>query len=187
MTTTSVTLLERLKKPDDQAAWERFADLYTPLLLCWARRAGLTEADAADHVQDVLLLLLDKLPAFAYDQRQNFRGWLRTVALNKLREQLRRRKVTAAGGDVDQLHDVAVPDGLEQYWDTEYHQHLVACALNIMQSEFESTTWRACWEHTVSGRSAAEVGRELGLSEGAVYVAKSRVLRRLRHELAGLL
>jgi RNA polymerase sigma-70 factor (ECF subfamily) len=56
-----------------------------------------------------------------------------------------------------------------------------------MQTEFEQSTWRACWEHTVTGKSAAAVGQELGMSEGAVYVAKSRVLRRLRQELAGLM
>jgi RNA polymerase sigma-70 factor (ECF subfamily) len=56
-----------------------------------------------------------------------------------------------------------------------------------MRAEFESSTWTACWEHVVSGRSAADVAAELGISEGAVYVAKCRVLRRLRQELKGLL
>src|SRR6185369_6361079 len=87
MLSTSVTLLERVRKRDDQAAWERFVALYTPLLYRWAQRAGLADQDAADLVQDVLVLLMQELPNFEYDAaRRNFRGWLKTVTINKCRE-----------------------------------------------------------------------------------------------------
>jgi RNA polymerase sigma-70 factor (ECF subfamily) len=189
MLSTSVTLLERVRQRDDQPAWERFVALYTPLLYRWAQRTGLNDHDATDLAQDVLVLLMKELPDFKYDAaKRNFRGWLKTVTINKCRELQRRRVIKlGAAGEQDALQAVAVADDLEQFWDAEYRQHLVRKALEIMRTEFEPNTWQACWEHTVNDKSAAEVGQELGMSEAAVYVAKSRVLRRLRQELAGLL
>lgn len=189
MLTTSVTLLQRVKRCDDQSAWERFVALYTPLLFRWAQRAGLADQDAADLVQDVFIVLMKELPQFEYDSaRQNFRGWLKTVTINKCREKQRRRVVAVgAGGENDPQLALFEDAQLDQFWEDEYRQHLVRKALEIMRTEFEDTTWQACWEHTVGGKTAAEVGQQLGLSEAAVYVAKSRVLRRLRQELAGLL
>src|SRR5688572_30148894 len=90
MHTTSASLLERLRTPDREEAWPRFVRLYTPLLFYWARRAGLPQDDAADLVQDVLVVLVQKLPTFTYEPGKTFRGWLRTVALNKWRERCRR-------------------------------------------------------------------------------------------------
>jgi RNA polymerase sigma-70 factor (ECF subfamily) len=182
--TTPVSLLERLRDPMADA-WEQFVQLYTPLLYAWAARAGLQEADAADLVQEVMLLLLAKLPEFRYDPAQSFRAWLRTVTLNKLRELARR-------GSLPLTHDgsaadLAGPDHLEAFWESEYRQHLVGQALRLMQTEFRPTTWQACWEHLANGRPAAEVGAELGLSAGAVRAATFRVLTRLRQRLAGLL
>jgi RNA polymerase sigma-70 factor (ECF subfamily) len=185
---TSVTLLQRVRRPDDQAAWERFVALYAPLLFRWAQRAGLADADAADLVQDVLIALVQELPRLEYDAARSFRAWLKTVTINKCRERQRRRVLAAGqGGPEEPLAALPAESDLESFWEREYRQHLVRRALEIMQTEFEDKTWRACWEHTVSGKTAAEVAQELGMSEAAVYVAKSRVLRRLRQELAGLL
>jgi RNA polymerase sigma-70 factor (ECF subfamily) len=75
----------------------------------------------------------------------------------------------------------------DSFSEVEYRQQLVARALELMQAEFQPTTWKACWEFVVAGRPAAEVGRQLGISENAVHLAKGRVLRRLRQELEGLL
>jgi RNA polymerase sigma-70 factor (ECF subfamily) len=185
MHTTPVSLLERLRAPkgDD---WERFVRLYTPLLLAWSRRAGLQEADGADLVQEVFVLLLDKLPTFRHRGEGSFRGWLRTVTLNKWRERARRADLPVTG-NADALSAVALPDGLEDFWEADYRQHLVGQALNVMRAEFQPATWKACWEHVVSGRSAAEVAAELGLTPGAVRAAKFRVLSRLRQELKDLL
>jgi RNA polymerase sigma-70 factor (ECF subfamily) len=181
MQTTSFTLLQRLRRPGDEAAWRSFVQLYTPLLYYWARRAGLQEDDAADLVQDVFALLLKKLPEFSYNPDKSFRGWLKTVALNKFRENHRKR--TPAAGP---LPDVAVADP-DSLWDTEYRQQLIHRALELMKNEFQPTTWRACWEFVVGGKSAAQVASELSISVGAVRAAKFRVLCRLRQELAGLL
>ena len=184
MPTTSVTLLDRLKAPDDGAAWNRFVDLYTPLLYYSAHQTGLQPADAADLVQEVFALLVKKLPEFSHEPGKSFRGWLRVVMLNKCHERRRRRQLPLEVGK-DHLNGVAAPD-FDGFWEAEYRQKLVARALQIMQAEFQPATWRACWETVVCDRPAADVGRELGMSEGAVYVARSRVLKRLRSELAGL-
>ena len=79
-----------------------------------------------------------------------------------------------------------LPDDAEAISAAEYHRELARRALRLMQAEFAPTTWKACWETVVQGRSADDVARELGLSENAVYIARCRVLRRLRQELSGL-
>ena len=186
MDTTSVSLLARLRRPDDPAAWGRFVELYTPLLYYWARRTGLQACDAADLVQDVFGVLVQKMPEFAYDAHKNFRAWLRTVTLNKWRENGRKRARRPAAGDAA-LADLAAPDDPDAFAEAEYRQHLLARALQVMRAEFPEAAWKACWEVTAHGRPAREVAAELGLSESAVYVAKFRVLRRLRAELHGLL
>jgi RNA polymerase sigma-70 factor (ECF subfamily) len=186
MHTTSTSLLARLRQPGEGGAWEEFVDLYTPLLFYWARRMGLKDQDAADLVQDVFALLLRKLPEFEYDEGKSFRAWLRTVTVNKWREGRRRRTLPVAPGGEGDLAELADPAGDEAFWEAEYRQCVVGRAMRLMQSEFRPTTWRACWEHAVAGRPAAEVAAELGLSVGAVYAARFRVLARLRQELEGL-
>lgn len=186
MPTTSVSLLERLRRPGDAAAWERFVRLYTPLLVTWARRLGLQDSDAADLTQDVLTLLVRKLPDFAYDPAQRFRGWLLQVMRNQFRAHRRRRRlpVEPDGVPLDELEE---HDPTEDFEEAEYRQYLVGRALDLMRTDFEPTTWRACWEHVVLGRPAHDVAAELGITPNAVYIARSRVLRRLREELRDLL
>lgn len=186
MHTTSASLLERLRQPAEQETWTRFVKLYTPLLFYWARRTGLQEADAADLVQDVFTLLVKKLPEFHYAPGKSFRGWLRTVTLNKWRERQRQRTVALV--DQDQTADAVVdPEDGEAFWETEYRQHVFARAFELMQSEFQPTTWKACWEQVVAGKPAGVVAAELGMSAGAVRAAKFRVLCRLRQEFDGML
>src|SRR5580704_3936941 len=91
MEPTPVSLLERLRRPDDREAWGQLVDLYAPLVHVWARRAGLQDADALDMVQETFLHLRSKLPDFRYDPTRQFRNWLRTVALNCWRAQRRKR------------------------------------------------------------------------------------------------
>jgi RNA polymerase sigma-70 factor (ECF subfamily) len=186
MNTTPVSLLERLRQSEQQAAWERFVQLYSPLLCQWARRLGLQGQDAADLVQDVFTVLVEKLPAFRYDPGKRFRGWLWTVTLNKRRER-RRQPAPVPQAAPEVLDELTGPDTGQAIDEEEYRQYLTRRALELMRSEFHPATWKAFWECVVNERSAAEVARELGLSENAVYLAKGRVLRRLRHELDGLL
>jgi RNA polymerase sigma-70 factor (ECF subfamily) len=187
MDTTHATLLERVRDPSNQQAWGRFVQLYTPLLYSWANKAGLADADAADLVQEVFVTLLQKLREFHYDRNGSFRGWLRTVLLNKWRELQRRRVPTPLDAGAVPLADL--PDrtdktGLDEI---EYRECLVQRALELVQGDFEPATWRAWQEFAVAGRPAADVARELGMTAHAVYLAKARVLRRLREELDGLL
>jgi RNA polymerase sigma-70 factor (ECF subfamily) len=109
------------------------------------------------------------------------------MMINKWRDNRRRYAAALRRGDDAPLADLVVPDGAEALWESEYQQSVVGRALELMQTEFQPATWKACWEVVVSGRPAAEVATELGLSIASVYTAKSRVLRRLRQELAGML
>ena len=186
MHSTPASLLERLRQPDQQSAWTRFVQLYTPLLFHWARRLGLREDDAADLVQDILTLLVRRLPEFRYDHSKSFRAWLRTLTLNCWRNRCRRAELPHEARPPD-LDGLAGRDEADLLSETEYRQWLVGRALELMQAEFQPTTWKACWESVVSGRSAAEIASELDISIGAVYMAKSRVLSRLRQELTDLL
>jgi RNA polymerase sigma factor (sigma-70 family) len=187
MISTPASLLERLRRPGEQEAWERFVDLYMPLLLSWARRQGLQDADAADLVQDVFSVLVRKLPEFSYDRDRSFRAWLRTILLSRWRDRLRRRAVRQRAEDEAARHDLAVPDPAGVLEEAEYRSHVIGRALELVRPEFQASTWEAFREHGLHGRPAAEVAAELGLSTGAVYAAKFRVLSRLRELLAGLL
>src|SRR3954471_10251517 len=109
MDTTHASLLERLRLPEEQAAWERFVQLYTPLLHRMALRLSVPETDEADLLQEVFAVLVRELPEFKYDPRLLFRGWLWTVLANKWREQRRRRSVST-GADSGALAEVAVED-----------------------------------------------------------------------------
>jgi RNA polymerase sigma-70 factor (ECF subfamily) len=185
--TTSVSLLQRLREPAAQEAWARFVDLYTPLLYHWARRLALRDEDAADLVQDIFTLLVQKLPEFSYDRDKSFRSWLHTVFLNQWHELGRRHAAAPPAGSPEGLSGVASPDNVAAFGEEEFQRHLLMRALQLMQADFQPTTWKACWEHVVCDRPAADVARELNLTVNAVYLARSRVLRRLRQELEGLL
>ena len=187
MNTTSASLLERLRQPEEAAAWPRFVRLYTPLLFYWARRTGLPQEDAADLVQDVLMTLVQKLPLFTYEPGRTFRGWLRTITMNKWRERGRRKSLAGPGPNDPGFSAVPARPEADPFDEVEYRKQLVQRALQVMQSEFEPRTWQACWETAVEGRSAGEVAQQLGVSIDVVYAAKSRVLKRLREELDGLL
>src|SRR5438874_4801834 len=172
MDPTSSSLLARVRRPADRDAWNRFVELYAPLLFAWARRLGLPPADAADLVQDVFLTLVRVMPSFRYDPGRSFRAWLKTVFLNRHRQLARRPAGAGLPADVPESAD----DPLDE---REYREYLVGRAVRLMEAQFEPATWKACWEVVVAGRPAADVAAELGLTVNAVYLAKSRVLRRL--------
>jgi RNA polymerase sigma-70 factor (ECF subfamily) len=183
MNTTPVSLFERLRQPGDQAAWARFVHLYYPLIFHWARRAGAGPEDAADLVQDVLTILIRKMPGFKYDPSKTFRGWLRVVTLNAWRRHRRSAaRLPIEGIDLDEVDAESDPAG-RAFEEAEYCRQLVLRALHLMKADFQATTWQACWANVVEGRPAAEVACELGITINSVYLAKSRVLRRLHQEL----
>ena len=185
MLTTSPTLLNRLRQPSQPEAWARFVHLYTPLLLCWARRQGFQEADAQDLVQEVLVKLVRELPTYERGKGQSFRGWLFRVTVNQCRD-FRRRKATRALPGPDGLSAVS-DDSLSELEETEYRRLLVRRGLEVIRPDFSESTWTAFTRVMVEGRSPADVAAELNLSVNAVFLARNRVLTRLRQELDGLL
>lgn len=184
---TSITLLQRLSSGANEQDWRRFVDLYSPFLYRWISSAGLQDSDARDAVQNVLLTVMTKLPTFQYDPSRKFRAWLWKIAINAARLSFRKRKVAGRGTGDGGLSGVISEESLSMFWDREYATHVTARALQIMQAEFQETTWRACWEQVVNDRPAAAVAAELGISPGACYIAKSRVLARLRDVLGDML
>ncbi len=187
MDSTSVSLLRRLCEPDHDAAWQRFVDLYAPLIFHWARNQGLNATDAADLVQEVLVTLVAKLPEFEYDPTKRFRGWLRTVTLGKIRDSQRRGAVRSMSGQDPNLEAAVDAGDADLFEQAEYQTFVVNRALELMRAEFNDKTWQACWMQIAEGQKAADVAQRLGISLNMAYLAKSRVLRLLRDELDGLL
>ncbi|MGH7140434.1 MAG: RNA polymerase sigma factor [Pirellulales bacterium] len=184
MNTTPASLLVRLRRPEDHEAWARFVQLYTPLLLHWASQWGLQSADAADLVQEVFVSLVRSLPTFEYDGRRSFRGWLHTVVRHKWIELRRGRGRLPA--DDDGLSSAAAADHLAALEQAEFNALLAHRALELIEGEFRPSTLAAFRAVVLDDRPAAEVAAELGLTVNAVYLARNRVLRRLRDELEGM-
>jgi RNA polymerase sigma-70 factor (ECF subfamily) len=187
---TSHTLLERVRR-HEAAAWWRFAELYGPLVYRWSVANGVSEHDAADVMQDVLQAVFQDLDRFQRrSPADSLRGWLWSITRNKVCDHFRRRRVepSAAGGTAanQQLHEIPNPPELLGEPAEAVDAEITHRALELLQTEFESTTWRAFLATAVDGRPAADVALDLGLTTTAVYKAKSRVLLRLRRELDGL-
>src|SRR4051812_18936487 len=133
MLSTSASLLERLRQPGEQEAWDRFVRLYTPLLCQWGRQLGLRDADIADLVQDVFLKLFRKLPDFVYEPDKSFRGWLRTVLNNHLHNLQVRRPPPRVEVTLDHL---AAPPQVDLLEEEDYRGMVVSRALRLMKGEF---------------------------------------------------
>ena len=186
MNTTSASLLVRLKSAQDYQAWSRFSELYTPLLFHWARKTGLQQHDAADLVQDVLTIVHREMPRFEYQPGKSFRGWLRTITINKRREHLRKKTLNYSDATQSVLQHVPEAEA-SNAWDVDYQSSLVSRAMELLQPEFQPNTWNALREYVFKSRPAAEVASEHELSVWTIYAAKSRLMSRLREELEGLL
>lgn len=191
-TATQRSLLERARARDP-AAWERMVVLYAPLVLSWCRGWGLRPEDAADVFQEVFRAVAAHLDGFRRDRTgDTFRGWLRTITRNKVTDHFRRqeREPTGVGGSEAQALLAQVPGAKpaeEDPADTDFEAELLHRALELIRGDFEPRTWEAFWQTAVEGRTAADVAADLGMTPGAVRVAKSRVLHRLRTDLGELL
>ncbi len=192
---TRVTLLTRLKDGADTQAWGEFVRLYGPVVYGFARKRGLQDADAADLMQEVMRSVARHAERLVYDPtRGTFRGWLYTITRNKiynfLSAQKNRPKSLGGANDsgVQERFDSlpAREDEAEPEWDLEYLRGLSAQAMELVRHEFQSNTWAAFQRTAVAGQAPQEVAAALKMSAGAVYVAKSRVLARLRDEVRRL-
>lgn len=192
MLETSPSLLERLRTGPDADAWRRLVDLYTPLLHAWLRCYAIQQSDADDLVQEVLSTLVRELPTFRYDpERGAFRSWLRTILVHRLQGFYRTRQAhpQPAGGSDEARHLEQLADphsDLSRLWNEEHDRHIVHRLLHAIQPDFEPATWRAFQRVSLDGIKPAVVAAELGMSVNAVFIAKSRVLRRLRREMEEL-
>jgi RNA polymerase sigma-70 factor (ECF subfamily) len=138
-------------------------------------------------VQEVFKVLLQKLPEFEYDPGKSFRAWLGTVTRNKCVDFLRRQKSLVGLNDKSHAIQLQLPDNAEMIAEAEHRQYLIRRAIELMQSQLPPTMWQAIHRHIVLDQPAPEVAGELGITANAIYVAKSRVLRQIRQELAELL
>jgi RNA polymerase sigma-70 factor (ECF subfamily) len=192
MSETSFSLLNRLRTQPDAESWRRLVELYTPLIKGWLRRHDVTAADADDLTQEVMAVVVRELPQFQHNkQRGAFRNWLRTIAVNRLRAlwRSRQRGTTATGGSdflkmLDELEDPE--SNLSRLWDQQHDQQVARRLMELVEPQFEPTTWRAFRRTVIDGAKAATVAGELHISVNAVLLAKSRILSRLRQEMDGL-
>jgi RNA polymerase sigma-70 factor (ECF subfamily) len=191
---TRHSLLVRLCDARDDDAWAQFIELYAPLVYGFARKHGLQDADAADLTQDVLQAVAAGIQKLDYDpSRGTFRGWLFTVVRNKLRKLVSARQRPGRGtGDPDAqqlLQELPARDeDPAAWWDEEYERCVFFWAAEKVRGAFQPSTWQAFWQTAVEGKTGPEVARQLGLSVAAVYLAKGRVMTRLReliHETLG--
>jgi RNA polymerase sigma-70 factor (ECF subfamily) len=181
---TRHSLLVRLRDTADQAAWQQFAELYEPAILRLARRQGLQHADAADLTQHVLLAVARSIARWDADPAKGrFRGWLYRVARNLALDALRQRsRTTLATGDsaVARLLNQQPENDGSTAFDLEYRRQAFLAAAERIRGEFQAATWQAFWRTAVEGQPIVDASKRLGLSVGAVYAARSRVLARLR-------
>jgi RNA polymerase sigma-70 factor (ECF subfamily) len=182
---TRASLLVRIRDANNHVAWREFVQLYGPVVYGFARKRGLQDADAADLMQDVMRSISAAIGRLDYDRRQGtFRGWLFTITRNKVFNFLSARKIRPrASGDTTTnllLDEHPESVGESDEWEIEYQRRLATVAMEQIKGEFQETTWRAFRLTAVEGVAATEAARQVGLSPGAVYVAKSRVLARLK-------
>lgn len=182
---TSLSLLDRARQRED-AAWERLIELYGPLLFRWCRNWGLNPSDAADIGQQVCLSLMQSLSDFEHrGTRGAFRSWLKTMTRHKAID-LWRSQARFPGTLPDNLAAPAAADEDAEAASDEARE-LYRRAADLIRVDFSETTWKAFWMTVVEERSVADVAHELQVSPNAVYIARSRVLTRLRTEFSGLL
>jgi RNA polymerase sigma-70 factor (ECF subfamily) len=185
---TRASLLVQLRDGANRSAWQEFLKLYGPVVYGFARNRGLQDADAADLMQEVLRSVSNAIGRLDYDRSQGtFRGWLFTIARNKVFNFLSARRIRPQGSGDTATHRLLeshpeTSDGADD-WELEYQRRLAALAMEQVKHEFQQSTWQAFRLTAVEGQAAADVARQVGLSPGAVYVAKSRVLARLKEEV----
>jgi RNA polymerase sigma-70 factor (ECF subfamily) len=192
MAETRQSLLIRAQA-GDEPSWKDLTDLYHPFLMKWLRQQNLPEADRDDVAQEILVSVVKSLRSFEHSGRPGaFRAWLRTIASHRLTDYWRARDphtpLTGGSSVSEVLSQVADPESaLNRHWDEEHDRYVLRCLLDLVEHEFEAKTFRAFCRITLENASAAEAAAELDTSVGAVYVAKSRVMKRIREEAEGLI
>lgn len=189
METTNLTLLGQAARGSD-ASWVRLERLYRPFMTGWFIRKGIHQTDAEDLTQDVLTVLVKELPDFQHSGNTGaFRTWLRNICLFRYQGYQRKKQLRGApmGGTEFQNQMNEVAESAEtQDWEREHDRHVLAHLLEQLSSEFDEKTVTAFRRVTLEKATAQDVASELAITVAAVYMAKSRVLRRLRELAADL-
>lgn len=185
---TPHSLLDRVYQ-GDRDAWRALLILYEPLLRHWLHTAALQPADEDDLTQQVLTVLVRKLPTFRHNGREGaFRAWLRSITLLEIAEFQRRQAALPPLREQEALEALPAPiDELAHIWDAEYERHILRGLLELIKPDFTATTWRVFQRVALDGLSPRKVAEENGLTVNAVTLIKSRILRRLRQEARGLI
>lgn len=176
----------RLRDATDHEAWSEFLRDYGPMLYRFVRSRGLQDADAADIVQDVVRRVGNAIQRLDYaKQKGGFRAWLFTITRNRLFTYFeQRQRLGPTGNDTAQLEILSqaaeASNDLHDAWEREYMRQLAGRAMQEVEQEVEPQTWAAFQATAVDGQAAARAAQQLGMSTGAVYVAKSRVIARLK-------
>jgi RNA polymerase sigma-70 factor (ECF subfamily) len=182
---TRASLLVRLRDPHDEAAWREFVALYVPVIYGYARRQGLQDADAVDLAQEVLAAVAGAVARLDYDPaRGTFRGWLFTVVRRKLANWRRdaRNRPCGSGDPATQqvLEEYTAPADLQTQWEAEWQRRLFAWACEQVRRDVSDATWQAFWRTAIDAQPGKRVAADLGLSAAAVYLARGRIIARLR-------
>lgn len=184
---THPSFLLRLADRDDREAWEEFARMVTPVLRRVAHGRGLQSLDADELVQEVLVTVMNTIGSYEPAARPgSFRRWLLTVARNAAVNHLcrRPRDQRMRDGSIALEHlaaSVASPAAIEESIHLEWQSELFALACRAVQPQLQPSTWTAFWKTAVEGKAAASVAEELGMNLGSVYVARSRVLAKIKN------
>jgi RNA polymerase sigma-70 factor (ECF subfamily) len=187
--TTRPSLLARIKDTGDRQAWAEFVDIYAPLIYGFAHKQGLQDADAADLTQEVLGAVARSAARLDYDPaRGTFRSWLFRVVRNELSDLVAaKRRHQVGSGDTDmkrRLEAKPAPTAAEAAdWESDYERQLFALACEQVRRDFQESTWQAFWLTAIRGKSGKEVAGFLGITTAAVYLAKRRVIARLRQQI----
>ncbi len=186
--TTSLGLLERVRARDS-VAWERLVTLYSPLVDHWCRVCRVPEQEWPDLRQEVFLAVSRTIGSFRKEtERGTFRGWLRTITRSKVTDLHRRRPVDGTVVGPVAMAALADPNGNADDESAELERGVVYNrVLALLERDFTPSTWRAFWLVVVEERDPIAVAEELRITANAVYLAKARVLRRLREEFGDLL
>lgn len=187
---TSTSLLVRAQN-DQQDAWNRIVALYAPLVFKWCVAWGLSPHDAENVGQEVFSSVARKLKDFERRPAQSFRGWLKTISRNKYVDFIRREanatRGTGGSEGLEAIAKISIPIEEEQAEISKERFELYHRAVNLIQYEYSERDWLAFQRVTVDGASALDVSKELGVSTNSVYLAKSRILKRLREEFCDII
>ena len=183
---TRNSLILRLPDRADVEAWDEFVAIYEPLVYRLTRTKGFQDADAREIVQEVLVAVCRAVDKWEPDpQRGRFRDWLFKIARNLMINFLTRRQTrplgTGQSGMMEWLegNHAATPEESATF-DLEYRREVFHWAAEQVRERVKDRTWSAFWRSSVDGRSIADTASELEMSVGAVHIARSRVLGRLR-------